>query len=321
MEGADRVDHGADIYSLGVVLYEMLTGELPLGRFEPPSHRVQVDVRLDEVVLRTLERDPERRYQHASDVKTDIESIASATSGGGGSRPAASAAPEPEPGSVPPVRQRMSIVPLAFFVGIGALQFATCGLSLWHLLRVIATGDFVILPVAFAFLINLLGGAAGLAAVVGGLVAWWRGTVWRRRRLGNFIRPGRRGCWVYPRGSGRCGPHGVTQVLRRKTSLRRNHTAATQDDRRCDRGLADTHLGDFGGPLRGQPTAWRGGPGGECRRVRMVAVVRRRPRCPRRGRSDPADACGVGGGDRLSSRALSEQVQQLMRRRLSVKRP
>jgi len=49
-----------------------------MGRFELPSRKLRVDVRVDEVVLRSLERNPELRYQTVSAVKTDVENIVSA---------------------------------------------------------------------------------------------------------------------------------------------------------------------------------------------------------------------------------------------------
>ncbi len=77
IQAPGEVDHRADIYALGVVFYQMLTGELPGKKIEPPSRKVSIDVRLDEVVLRALEKKPELRYQQASILKTQVETIAS----------------------------------------------------------------------------------------------------------------------------------------------------------------------------------------------------------------------------------------------------
>ncbi|HEY9508226.1 MAG TPA: serine/threonine-protein kinase, partial [Verrucomicrobiae bacterium] len=76
MNAPGEVDHRADIYALGVVFYQMLTGELPGKRIEPPSKKVHIDVRLDEIVLRALEKKRELRFQQASVFKTEVETIA-----------------------------------------------------------------------------------------------------------------------------------------------------------------------------------------------------------------------------------------------------
>ena len=131
------VDHRADIYSLGVVFYEMLTGELPLGKFQPPSKKVQIDVRLDEVVLHALEKEPELRYQQASQVKTAVETIAATAPGGS---PSNQNAPVQTAAEIEAVRKRLKIPGRGLIAAAGLQLLTSLGLLIFAIPAVRSEG-------------------------------------------------------------------------------------------------------------------------------------------------------------------------------------
>ena len=69
------VDHRADIFSLGVMLYEMLCGEVPRGAFPPPSRVVRCGTRVDALVLKAMQQAPTERFQSTQEMKAQVEAL------------------------------------------------------------------------------------------------------------------------------------------------------------------------------------------------------------------------------------------------------
>ncbi|MFN0078811.1 MAG: serine/threonine-protein kinase [Prosthecobacter sp.] len=71
-----EMDERADIYSLGVMLYKMITGHLPRGRFDAPSGEIRgIDRRVDRIIDKAMQADRDKRYKSAQEMRLDVDRV------------------------------------------------------------------------------------------------------------------------------------------------------------------------------------------------------------------------------------------------------
>jgi serine/threonine protein kinase len=133
-------DGRADLYAVGVMLYQMLTGQVPRGAFDLPSKLTGCDPRFDQIVIKAMKYDREDRYPTATDLRRDLDVILTAPmvkSGGQSSaaipmqaaaqKPVAKGPPKPAQkaaSSATPANHKSEIVnqksKAPLFIGLGA---------------------------------------------------------------------------------------------------------------------------------------------------------------------------------------------------------
>lgn len=69
------LDGRADLYAVGVMFYQMLTGEIPRGAWTLPSSKVGSDPRLDAIITRAMQADRALRHQTAAELRQEINTI------------------------------------------------------------------------------------------------------------------------------------------------------------------------------------------------------------------------------------------------------